>query len=459
MDTGRLRRDAHSKLAQEAMQQMYDAALLKGKHWEMAASGFASLLNRKNSSIFANNPKVGLANFIDPFPMTLVEFGRHWMKASIAVGRKEVRDAINKLPVVPQADLNSIEMQQRKLIAKTAPTNVFEKAADLGEEVNEFLGNKLDFLFKGKEKLTGLADKRYTRTALVASIYRQAKMRGMDGNDLLDAILLGKKNIHPGLRSDVWKAVAGDMSQLFNTLNPTLNRDLFADSMVGKLFGAYSRPQRRVGRYMYNLMKGDLKDRTKFVAASFMYLMLGGRAVLPTSVRNLIIYGGSMGLGYQAKDAVAALQNLDNANALEKLTGWDLSDRISYDAANLAAPTLEDLSGLVNDISSVRNGESAEGKLFRVSMRMITSLALVPKVGGVGVGYLNSGANSIRYAAEGSRPLYVTVGGVTKKVPIPYDFNDAFRDFILAGPNPKAKSVKPAVEMVCSDFDSAINFS
>ncbi len=72
----------------------------------MAANAFASLLNRKNSSIFANNPKVGLANFIDPLPMTLVEFGRHWLRASVAVGRKEVRDAINRLPVVPQADLN-----------------------------------------------------------------------------------------------------------------------------------------------------------------------------------------------------------------------------------------------------------------------------------------------------------------------------------------------------------------
>ncbi len=66
--------------------------------------------------------------------------------------------------------------------------------------------------------------------------------------------------------------------------------------MVGKMFGAYSRPQRRAGRYMYNLMKGDAKDKTKFVAASLMYLGLGGRAALPTSVRNMIIYGGSLGL-------------------------------------------------------------------------------------------------------------------------------------------------------------------
>ncbi len=135
------------------------------------------------------------------------------------------------------------------------------------------------------------------------------------------------------------------------------------------------------------------------------------------------------------------MQNLDSGNAVEKLTGWDLSDRISYDAVNLAAPTLEDLSSLVNDISSVRNGETAEGKAARVTMRMVTGLALVPKTGRVGVD-TSIPRQTICDTPPKVRGLYVSVGGLTKKVPIPYDANDAPRDFILAGPNPKAKAVK-----------------
>lgn len=446
LQDGRLRKDAHSKLYEEALEQMYDAALLKGKNWEMASSAFATLLNRKNSSIFANNPRVGLANFIDPLPMTMVEFGRHWLSASVAINRKGVKEALNRLPIVPQADLTSIEMAQRKLVQKPANTNIFEKLVETHENVNEFLGNKLDFLFKGKEKLTGLADKKYTRTAVLASIHRQAKLRGWNAEDLVDALLLNKRPLDAGLRRDVWQAVAKDTSQLFNTLNPTLNRDLFADSMFGKMTAAYSRPQRRVGRYMYNLMTGGPKDKMKFAAASMIYLGMGGRAVLPTSVRNMIIYAGAMGAGLKAKDAIETMQNLDSMNALEKMTGWDLSDRISYDAINIAAPTLEDLSGLVNDVSTVRNGETAEAKTGRVAARVITGLALYPKIAGFGAGYLNSIANNFRYAHEGSRPLYVNVAGVSKKVPIPYDFDDALRDSILAGPNPKAKAVKPQVE-------------
>lgn len=447
LQEGRLRKDAHSKLYEEGLQQMHDAALLKGKNWEMASSAFATLLNRKNSAIFANNPRVGLANFIDPLPMNLVEFGRHWLSASVSMNRPGVKEALKRLPIVPQADLTSIEMNQRKLIAKPVNTNIFEKLVDVHENVNEFLGNKLDFLFKGKEKLTGLADKMYTRNAVLASIHRQAKMRGMDGNDLIDSILLNKKPLEAGLRRDVWKSVAQDVSQLFNTLNPTMNRDLFADSMLGKMTAAYSRPQRRVGRYMYNLMKGDAKDKTKFFTASMMYLTMGGRAVLPTSVRNMITYSGAMGLGFGgARAAVDSMQNLDKMNALDNLTGWDLSDRISYDAINIASPTMDDLSSLMNDISSVRNGESPEARTGRIAARVVTGLALFPKIAGMGVGYLNSVGNNFRYAQEGSRPLYVNVGPVSKKVPIPYDYKDAMRDSILAGPNPKAKAVKPEVE-------------
>lgn len=446
-ENGKLRRDIHSKLYQEALQQMYDAAMLKGKHWEMASDALANLFNRKNASVFGNNPKIGLANFIDPLPMTIVEYGRHWLKASIKVNNKEIKAALKKLPIVPQADLTTIEMEQRKLLGKPAATNVFEKLGDMHENLNDFLGSKLDPIFKGKEKLTGMADKRYTRTAFVASVYRQAKNRGIDGDRLLDAILLNKGSIDPGLKKDVFKAVSADLAQLFNTLNPTINRDLFSDSLMGKVFGAYSRPQRRVGRYIYNLMKSDSKaDKAKFAVASLMYLGMGGRAMLPTSVRNMMIYTGAIGAGFSAKDAVDTMQNLDKSNALEAMTGWDLSDRISYDAINIASPAIDDLEGLVNSVTSYRPGETMEQKVGRTGMQIVTGLALIPKFAGFGVGYLNSVANNFNYAAAGSRPVYVKVGPVSKKVSIPYDHNDAIRDSILAGPNPKGKAVRPLVE-------------
>jgi hypothetical protein len=437
--------DIHSKLYEEALQVMHDAALLKGKHWESTAGFMADALNRKNASIFANNPKVGLANFVDPAPMTLVHFGRHWLRASATIRRKEIRQAINKLPVVPQADLSAVEIQQSRM-NRGAPMNFFQRLRHVNEDVNDIIGNKLALPFFRKERLTGLADKMYTRTAVVASIYKQAHKLGMDGNQLLDAVLLNKGKIDPGLRAHIWKNVSADLSQLFNTLNPHLNRDLFADSLVGKVTAAYSRPQRRVGRYMYNLMIGSPKDKVKFTLASMMYLGLGGRAMLPTSVRNMMIYAGALGMGFQTKDAINAFQNLDNANLLKATTGWDLSDRISYDMINIAAPFLQDVQGIADEIASIKPGETPQGKAARVAARVITAFALFPKVAGFGTGYLNSIVRNAQYAAQGYRPLYVQVGPATRKVPIPYDAADALRDSILAGPNPKQQAAKPEIE-------------
>ncbi len=446
---GKLRSTVYDELYHNALQKLHDGLKLQGQNNGGFTNIFGELISRKNTSIFSNSPKHGIANFIDNGPITLAHFGlnwgRAWTKMSTVVGDPKVRGFVDKLPILPQGDMQHIEREAARLNRPDAE-NFQQRLVYTLDDLNHTLGVKFDVIFKGRERLTSAADRWYTRTAAVASIYNQAGKLGIPRDTLLHGLIDG--TLDPKTRAAVWRNVTADLSQLYNTVSPHLAKDLLATDPMGRALTGYSAPGRRAGRVMYDWAKSsDPKDKARFVAASAMYLAMGGRAVLPPTVRNLLLYGGAT-IG--ASTAVTqTLQNLDKANVLKNTTGWDVSDRISYDAFNIAAPALGSLKDLPGKVGAIAGREQDPGAAAAEAAWTVlgSALSAIPKLGPFGTSGLNSAYRNAQYAKKGWRPVHITTAFGDKVVFVKYNAGDAFRDTFIAGPSPQVQKLKAQEEL------------
>lgn len=451
---GRLRSTIHSQAYQDSLQMLLNGLTLHKANDDAGAGLINMLVTRKNASIFGNNIKVGFTNFFDVAPITLAEYGHHWIKASLKMsavfGDKAVRQGVKKLPIIPQGELQQLRLQEQ-IRNRPAPENLVDRVFQTVDEISLALGTKLDPIFKGKEVLTGLADKMYSRTAVVASLSKQASELGVNGDKYIADFFAGR--LASDLEQKAFVRIVDDLSGLYNTVFPNINRDMLAESTIGQTVAQYAKPQRRVMRKMYDWMTSkNPKDRGKFIGAAIMYMGMGGRAVIPASIRNMILYsaaagtavGGALGLNNLglAQKTEDAFQGLDSLNVLRNTTGLDYTDRLGYDWINIASPALDDIQAMMPRAMKAIQERDFGGALWQA---FGVSLSIFPKVGPVGSGQLNSFARNNRWAEIGSRPTVIKLGDFSKRVTIPYNQSDAIRDFFIAGPNDKVQELTPAV--------------
>lgn len=446
---GKLRTSVYDPLFHDAVRELYGSLKLKGKEYHAFTNFIGGIVSRKQTSIFAGSIKHGIANFVDNAPTTIAYFGQDWAKAwskmNLLFGSKKARSFVDTLPIVPQGDMAFIEREAARANRPEASNNV-ERLFNTFDDINHTLSVKWDFLFKGRERIVNAADRWYTRTAAVASVYSQARKLGIPGDQLLNGLI--DNTLDPKLRSSVFRNMTADLTQLYNTIQPHLAKDLLVHDPMGQVLTPYSGGARRGGRLMHDwAASSDPVDKRRFIYASAMYLGMGGRAIVPPIVRNAMIYGAAA-VG-ASTPVVQAFQNLDKANVLRNTTGWDVSDRISYDAFNAGSPMTEGISQVAKKGLAVGDKEKTAGAAtVELSWQLFgVGLSAFPKVSFLGTGTINSINRASEYAKQGWRPITIKTALGDKSYRVPYNANDAYRDIFFAGPSPTAQKLQQQDEL------------
>lgn len=141
--------------------------------------------------------------------------------------------------------------------------------------------------------------------------------------------------------------------------------------------------------------RGNAKDKSKFAIAMAMNLALGGRAVIPFSVRLRLTFAGAVGCANALVEQ--GLQNLDEANVIRKATGVDLSESINFDmitcrSANGRAPGMA-RQGKAQKIAEEEKGGSM--LLDEAGLMLQRTLSLFPPSGSFGDGGWKSDSKDV----------------------------------------------------------------
>lgn len=442
----RLRGSVYDPHYHEALKNLHDSLLLRGEFKDGWSQFIGRMMSRKNASLFGNNFRTGFSNFFDAGIPTAIHFHRHFAKAVVDIVRdKRLANAIGRLPILPQADMEYIQLQE-ELARRPPPETLLQRARHAYEDVNAFLSTKADPIFHGKERVVSLADRLYSRAGALASIYKQASRLGMDGRALAEEVFFGG-NLSAEQRQGVLTEVSKDLSQLYNSVAPHLNRDLLATSTIGKVLANYSAPKRRNFRLYWDWARGDVKDKSKFAIAMAMNLALGGRAVLPSSVRAGLVFAGAVG-GANAL-VEQGLQNLDEANVMRKATGVDLSERIDFDMINLAGVQMDALlewQGKAQKLAEKEKGGRLA--LDEAGLALQTTLSLFPRIGSFGADVWESARKDAMHVLENKKTYYVPLDGRVVPIELPgYTIADWARERVFAGKPPRAFEIAQDIKM------------
>lgn len=447
--------DAQGKLKNSA----YDAAFhdaLKSLHESLTLNehgskdGVSQLLGRvvarKNASIFGNNFSVGFGNFFDAGIPTLLQFHKHFAAAAGDLAtNKEAKEFVKRLPILPQADMEYIKLQE-SMRNRGEPQNAIEFGLQKLEDFQDLAGRRADFIFKGKERIVSMADRLYSRTGALASIYKQADMYGMKGPDLLKELVSGN-TLSASQRATVYQRVSEDLGKLYNSVAPHLNRDLLSSSALGPAVTAYSTPVRRTFRFYWDLARSDDPvDKLKFGLGMAMQTALAGRGVIPKSAQwALLLAGGSM----SAQWVEQGMQNLDEMNIMRKATGVDLADRMGFDMFNVAGPPLEalaDWSEKSYKITKKQDGVDQAAAL--IDLTLGETLSLLPRIGPFGYDVWGKAKRGMESAQKGYKVYYVQTPDGAKPVTVPgYNYFDAMRDWMVPGLPPAAFDEQQRIRM------------
>lgn len=457
---GRLRDDVYDQAFHKALSTLHESLELQPAGGQDSMSQLIGrVASRKNASIFGNNFSVGFGNFFDAGISTVLEFHKHFFKATAdLMFNPEIREFAKKLPVLPQADMEYVALQESlaRRPEVSWSSNPFKKGYYKYEDLQSWLGTKADVVFGGKERIVSLADRLYSRAGALASIYKQAESHGMDGHELLHELQSGD-SFTPSERAVVWKRVSEDLSRLYNSVAPHLNRDMLASSTLGRFVAAYSGPQRRTLRIYWDWARSDNPaDRLKFNLAMVTQIALAGRGVLPKSVQTALVLAGAA-TGYNAL-VEGSFENLDAANVFRRTTGVDLSDRMGFDVLNIAGPPLQALQEYGQKAQTIARKNEPDMVAKEAQLAFGETLALFPRVGPFGWDVWKKLMSNMSYAGKGYKTYYIPVGSELKPVTVPgYNMYDALHDWMVPGLPPSAQDEQQRIRMAKAKHDDSTN--
>lgn len=427
---GKLRFDAFNHGFYDSVKALHDGLLFKpGK--ESIGALFSGVASRQARSFFANSFKTGFANIFDAGHLAHVYYDRNWWRGAFKLmGDKNARALVDRLPITPQTGIQVaelIEAQANRAPAATWLGNVSHKMQD----AEIWAINKLDPL-KGRDVITSAPDKIFSKIAVMASAYKHAEKFGLKGGELVDR--LANNQISKSDATKFWSLVDDDLTTVFNSSKPGLNKDLLASSTAGKLLFAYSAPPRRAFRYYYNLLtSGKPGDAIRAGVGMVGHAFLAGSGVVPKSFWKLAQVGGLM-LGGASLVEVAR-EGLDELNLLKKATGMDISERMNNDFINVASPAMQrfmDMDGKFEQIA--KKGSTADSAREMAYYALADLMYAVPQIGPSGTTQIEQLKKNIDYVREGSKPYYFEYNGKLEKIMINnYSFSDALRDTFVPG--------------------------
>jgi hypothetical protein len=459
---GKVRHEVYDQGFHEAVETLHRGLRLEGESSDGLSDIIARMAQRKNSSIFSGNIKTGLSNFFDAGVPTLAKYGGEFPAAAAALSTdKELATMIDRLPILPQANMEYIRL--REAAQNRKPTdNPYLKAVHAFEDFQLSAGEKLDPVFRGREKIVSAADTIYTRAAAVTVLAREGRKYGYTDVKTFVRDLKDVSKFSQQQRTGIWSNVSKDLTELYNSIAPHLNRDLFSTSKAGKFFANYSSPQRRNFRWVWDrsrrAMDGDAVAQKELAGALILQTLLGGRAVVPKTFQLGLIYMGATAAaassGYIPGNQKVAetFQNLDNMNIFRQATGWDLSERMGFDVANLASP----VGDLIKDfgakgLKSIR-GTKDDSSYSLPSLSAAAAFALIqiaPKWGMFGADNLTALGKNLSAAARGEKKHYVSLpdGALLPVIQKNYTYMHALNDWLRGGIPREAFAAKQQAEM------------
>lgn len=465
---GRLRDDVYDKAYHEALKTLHKSLSLQEVGPNDPMSQFMGrIASRQYASIFGNNFSTGFANFFDAGIPTLLHFHKHFARAfADLMFNPEIREFVAKLPIVPQADMEHIVLEEsrKRRPVVTWTSNPFKATAYKFEDLQHFLGVTMDPVFRGKERIVSLADRLYSTVGTLASLYKHAEANGIEGHDLLHELTSGD-TWTKGMRARAWNQVSKDMNQLYNSVAPHLNRDMLGQG-AGKMIAPFSVPLRRNFRLYWEWLldghrwfetggkEGSLANGLKAAIWTPSLVLLGGRAVIPKSVRQVLYITGAM-TGAQVLNEKTQ-QGLDDMNFIRRTTGIDLSDRLDMDVANIApGPALQAVQEYANKALKIAHHKEPDMVAKELQLLLGETMALIPRIGPFGGAVWKKALNNLGYANKGYKTYYIQVGTELKPVTIPgYDVGDAVRDTLIPGLPPKAFAEQQRIRMSKARRDS-----
>lgn len=439
---GRVKKSAYNSLYHAALEELHKGLRLEPGAYGVLGGAFDSAAMRKSQSIMANNPRVALKNFFDQAPLTLAYFGKHVFTAAADLARDSgLRESIERMPVIPQADMSRIKMEEA-LADVRKPENVSEQIAGLGSKFNNLLSTKLDPLFKGRAPLVSLADRQYAKISALASLYKQAALRGIDRHEFVNELMNGgftKKE-----EGRIFGQMSKDLTVTLNSVAPGINKDLFASSTLGKATNQYSTPGRRAMKLQEGWWKSGVTtpegraDKLRLVTSLAGLTALGGAGAIPISMQFAYrLYGA---YASENEKVERNLQWFDQWNLLHHMAGIDYSTSFGPDYFTGAQPTLEGLEKVGSTAISAATKAHSNMELLKLGAgALLEGLSLIPKIGPVGFDDWKSGLKDIEAAQQGTKRVYFNHNGSLHSVDIPgYTYLDALRDWMVGGTSPKA---------------------
>lgn len=436
---GRVLKSAYNPTFDHALKELHNGLTLQSSQNGNPFYGFAAdTASRVSMSIMRNNPGTAIKNFFDQAPMTLAYFHKHFFRAVKDLHSVPgLKDAIERLPVIPAADMSNVQLQER-LRDRRAPENAAEKLFGFVDWINGHLQSKaFDPIFGGKSPLVSTADRNFAKYTALASIYKSAEKRGLDRHQFVSDLVSNK------LRPEVAKAVMSEMSlalsQTLNSVRPDLNKDLFASSVPGRLLSQYSTPGRRAMKlwtgWVKDSYKGDPNAGLKLAASFAGMVAFGGRGAVPASLSSIYLTAAGA-VGHQ-EDAERSLQSLDQFNLLDRV-GIDWSGNFGPDFITQARPTLEAVEEFGHKLVSEAAKAKETGEYIgAISTAALDGFATLPSIGPFGYQVWRKLQKRLRAAGQGSYKQYFEYNGL-QHVPIAdYSYSDAIRDWVFGGYNPK----------------------
>lgn len=441
-DQGRVTLSAYNPLYHEALKELHAGLTLQSSKMTNGLSGFiAETPSRVSQSIMRNNPAVAFKNMWDQLPMSAAYFGRHFFQAAYDYNSMPaVSEAIKRMPVIPAAEMSGVQLAER--LADQRKGDIGQQFFKNLDKINHFLSTKLDPIFGGRSPLVSMADREiFAPISALASIYKSAHMRGLDRHEFFNDLVAG--NLRPEVEKATMQELTRSLTETLNSVSPDLNKDLWANSFLGRITSAYSTPGRRAMKLWSGwsndfLYKGDKSAALKLTASFFGLAAFGGRGAVPQSFQTL--YGAAASMVGEQEQAERNLQQLDKLNLMKRI-GIDWSANFGPDFMTNAKPTLEAIEKMPVELIAAATGAHNPGELaFNVTTTIaFKGFHMFPSVGPVGTSVWDKVAKGNENVKNGAMKQYFEHNGSLQWVPVAnYTYSDLLRHVMLGGYEAKA---------------------
>lgn len=437
---GTVKASAYSRQYHVALQELNKSLTFRSDN----SNYIADFIGNASQAILGNRPATAIKNFFDQAPFTLAEFNKHFLQAVWDIhSNHQLKEAIERLPGLPQAELHLARLKDWKANART-PDWSSEPAQFLAHAIkwiNYKLSVDFDPLFRGSSKLISAADHAFHVYSSLASLYKSAAARGVDKSEFVAHLIDGK--LSKATTNEVMAEWSRGLSQTLNTVAPHLNKDLFASTTIGQATQQFSTPARRSMKMIVNLARearNSPEAAAKLAGISLGLVALGGRGALPPSVQA--IYRGMGFLTGNSQKVEEQLQNMDKWNVLRAVAGINYNSGFGPDWLTGSAAALESVSEIPRKIQQEPWGSETPTEqawnLFKITA--LDGLHMFPRWGPFGSEVTERFLKDLDNAASGHKTVYYD--GPFNKVEInDYNYWDAIRSFMVGGVEPKAQEM------------------